>query len=415
MHDPRLGQGAPTEPGASPPLQVPAGPGALRPGPRRLWLLGACVAALGACPHPTPDLVDPSLPEQLEPVEAKTPEAVLEDAAGQLDPSARAKALALLIEQLGPAWDARGLGDPSPWVQRAAVSALIARGDAPAQEALARFVGDPSRDRIVRSLAAVWLPGEPAAAAIGGAWREAVQPWDRAPLALAALVNGDQEARAGLDAALQTGELPLDVELILEIGHTGDTELLPALAIAQTQVEPELRLAIAAARLLLGDATAEQPFRKALAAPNVEARLEALDTLSDVDRPATVSLLSRARAEGPELVTWYAELSLAARSGTDPDLFLRAARDADREVRQLAVRASRAAAVGGTANKKVAKAAHRVVLERLADPDLSVRLEAVAAARQLSLAEAEPLVSRLLSDGSQMLRIEAAGTLLALR
>lgn len=377
---------------------------------------GALLALLLAgCPHPQASTSVPALPEQLEAVPEQEPLAVLEAGAAVLDPTLRAAALGLLIGEAGPGWDARALGDPSPWVQRTAVRALLARGDPESQRQLERFATQPDRDPVVRSLAAVWMPSPAIAEATAEAWRQEQLPWRIAPLALAALVNGDPGARDGLSGALQTGELPLEIELILEIGHTGDTGLLPALELAQDRVEEELALAIAAARLLLGDPTAEQPFRKAVSDSDVERRLEALDLLVELDRPAATSLLTRARAEGPELVEWYAELALAARSGRDPELFTRAARDPDREVRQLAIRFSRLAATGGTSDRKVARAARRAVIDGLADPDISVQLEAVRAVRALHLPEAQPAVAALLGEDSQLLRIEAAGALLALR
>lgn len=367
------------------------------------------------CPHDWAPTIDPTLPERPESIPEQAPLEVLESGAAALDPALRARALELLISEVGPGWSARALGDPSPWVQRAAVRALIHRDDPESHSQLERFTGQPDRDLIVRSLAAVWMPSPGIARSIAGAWRREPEPWRRVPLALAALVNGEPDARDGLTEALQTGELPLEIELILELGHTGDTALLPSLEIAQGRVEEEIELAIAAARLLLGDAAAEQPFRRAVSGSDVERRLEALDYLVEIERPAATALLRRARSEGPELVSWYVDLALAARSGTDPELFSRAARDPDREVRQLAVRFSRLAAAGGTSNKKVAKAVRRGILEALTDPDTAVRIEAVRAARGLALLEAQPAVAALLADSSQQLRIEAAGTLLSLQ
>jgi len=171
---------------------------------------------------------------------------------------------------------------------------------------------------------------------------------------------------------------------------------------------------MAAARLMLGDASAEQPLRKALGDADEERRLEALDFLVGVDHPAALALLHKASASGPELVTWYADLALAARSGTDAELFEKAYATDDREVRELAVRfAGRAGATAGN-GRRASKTIERVVLEGLADPDAAVRTEAAKAAGDLRLSASSGALSTLLGDDVEPVRIEAAGALLEL-
>ncbi|MBX2796089.1 MAG: HEAT repeat domain-containing protein [Myxococcales bacterium] len=375
----------------------------------------ALPAVLSGCPKSTANTFDPALPEQSVEVSSASPVEVLEHNAGVLDPSARARAVALLVAaNHGPAFDARALGDPSPWVQRAAVEAMAARGDSDGAERLAEFTGRGDRDAFARALAAVRAPSPRAAAESAEAWQAEAAPWRRAPLALAALVNGDDAARTGLSDALATGELPLEADLMLEIGRCGDARLIPALQAAQEVVEEELDLAVAAARLMLGDPTAEQPFRKAVMGGDIERRLEALDYLVHIDAARTAPLLDRAMSQGPELVTAYARLVKAAQSGSDPAVFTKAAEDPDREVRELAVRFASRAAAGGTANKRVAKAVRDVIVDALADPSPGVRAEALVAVQRLAIPEAEPAVSQLLGDENLRVRIEAAGAALAL-
>jgi len=363
-----------------------------------------------ACHHAPPDGFDAQLPEHVEAVTGRSPLEVLEEGAAALDPTARARALAHLIAH-DAAYAPRALGDPSSWVQRAAVAAVGARGDSAAE--LLALVGRTSADPFVRALAALEA-GSAAAEPSRLAQADAAEPWQVAPLALAALVLGDETARDALSAALQTGELALEVDLFFEIGRTDDAALLPALEQAQRRVEAELVLPVATARMMLGDASAEQAFRKAVTGSDVEARLEALDYLTRLYTPEANALLRRARTQGPELVTWYANLALAARAGTDPELFGRALRDTDREVRVLAVRFSREAASGGPANRRVAKAARKAVLDALADRDSTVRIEALRAVAALDLPEARQVVEALVDDERPLVRIEAAGTVLQL-
>src|SRR5262249_36766982 len=143
------------------------------------------------------------------------------------------------------------------------------------------------------------------------------EAWRVAPLALAAVRLGDEGARATLNQALETGELALDLAFLDEIGSSHDASLLPALAKAHDRVGEEMVLPVASARLRLGDESAEQPLRKALGDSDEERRLEALDFVADLDLPAAETLLHRASEQGPELVTAYANLALAAQSGDD--------------------------------------------------------------------------------------------------
>ncbi len=363
---------------------------------------------LVACPKGRQATFDPNLPEHVDIVTAADPLEVLRSGADSADPTPRARALALLAAS-GPDWDDEGLSDASPWVQRAVIEAVADRGDGAGRSALEALATREDLDPIVRGLAAV--RGE--ASAPG--WQDAHEPWVVAPLALAAMAHGDDGAREALADALATGELPLEVELVLEVGRSGDPALLPALQRAQDRVEDELVLAVAAARLLLGDSTAEQVFRKAITDSDVERRLEALDYLVDIDAAAAEALLRKAAGQGPELVTWYAELALAARTGSDPDLFARALADADREVRVLGARFAGEAAAGGPANKKVVKAARKAIVDALADPDAPVRAEALRAVSRVGLEEARAAATALLGDEHQLVRIEAAGALLTLR
>lgn len=373
----------------------------------------AAALTLAGCPKGRSGAVDPTLPEQVVTVAADTPLVQLEAGAGSLDPGPRARALALLVANSGPEpWARRALLDPSGWVRRATIEELGRRSDPESRALLEGVAADRDADPYLRGLAAMRAPGPTSAKSMEEALTTEREAWRIAPLALAAVRLGDGAAQPALLSALSTGELPLDLEFMVEVGRSGDPAVAGALETAQGRAEEELVLPIASARLMLGDASGEQELRKALAEDDEERRLEALDYLVELDHPAATALLRRASALGPELVTWYADLALAARNGNDSELFAKAYADPDRELRALAVRfAGRAAAAGG---RRVDKSAAKVVVEALSDPDTAVRVEACHAAAALHLAEARPAAEQLLTDEVEIVRIEASGALLAL-
>lgn len=378
------------------------------------WVWVPLLAGVAGCPKGTPESVVDQLPEQVDAVGSTDPLAALSAGADSMDPGPRGRALALLITNVGPEpWGPRALLDPSDWVRRGAIEALGRRGDPVSRTLLEGVAADTRADPYLRGLAAMRAPGPASAGAITVALAAEHEAWRVAPLALAAVQLGDEAARAPLVASVASGELPLDLEFLLELGRSGEATLVGALEQAQERVEDEMVLPVASARLTLGDATAEQVFRKALAADDEEQRLEALDFLVEVDHPAATTLLRRASTDGPELVTWYADLALASREG-NPDVFARAYAEPDREVRALAVRFA-GRALAGSPVRRTGKIASEVVVEGMADVDTAVRIEACQAAARLRLAAADGPAERLLSNEVELVRIEAAATLLALR
>lgn len=373
----------------------------------------ALLALLG-CPKPS-DALDPALSDtpELPTAGSDDPLGVLEHLAGSEDPSSRARALSLLLTEGDAAkWGPIAMRDESDWVRRAAIEALAARNTPEGRALLEALAADPAADPYLRGLAAMRAPGEASATAIRSALAAEREAWRVAPLALAAVRLGDTEARETLDRALRSGQLPLEIEFFQEIGRTGDTALLPALTAAQATAEEELVFPIAAARLMLGDASGESALRTALDEPDEELKLEVLDYLVLVDHPASVALLRRASSSGPDLVTWYADLALAERTGTDSGVFEKAFASPDRELRALAVRFAGLAL--DTENKRTKRQALAVVSSGLADPDPAVRAESCRAVAASGLAEARPAAERLLQDDIDMVRVEASGAVLAL-
>ncbi len=335
---------------------------------------------------------------------------VLEAEVRGAEPGTRARAVSLLVEHVGSAWGAVAISDLSEWVQRQGVEALGAREDAESRALLLACAAARKTDPYVRGAAALHAGGDEAADIMREALRHETEGWRIAPLALALLRLGDEAARDPLAHALAAGELALEVEFVLAVGASGDALLLPALQAAETRVEPELVLPVAAARLMLGDAAGEQALRKAVSEGDLERQLEAIDYLARIDHPAADTLLRRATSGGPEIVTWYARLVLAVRAG-DMDPFGAAFDEEDPEVRALAAMVVRSSPRNADRNEK---SIGRGLGDLLDDADPSVRAEAARSAGALSQTELRAGVAALLDDRHPRVRIEAAGAMLAL-
>ncbi|MCB9684140.1 MAG: HEAT repeat domain-containing protein [Alphaproteobacteria bacterium] len=343
----------------------------------------------------------------------RDPGTVLEELSTGGTPTVRARAFALLIGHTEvDRWAAAGLQDESSWVQRATIEALVPPIGPETRERLLAVAQDGDADPWVRGAAATRAEGPEARVAMSAAWTSPTDPLTRLPSALAALELGDDQAHPFLVASLETGELPLDLQFLRELSARPDPAFAHALATAQPVVEWELQLQVAGARVRLGDPSAEQVLRRALADDDEERRAEAVDVLADLDDPVAVTLLRRAVSQGPDFVAAYAEVALAGRGVLDASTFTEVSELDDFELRQLAVRhAGRAARLE---DAKSARKAVDVVLAGLEDRDGSVRAEAARASGELRLQDAAPRLRQLLDDDRDAVRVEAAGALLAL-
>jgi hypothetical protein len=386
-----------------------------------LWLaLVGCVPKQGMA-------VDPTLPDGERVIEARPPLEVLEQAAANLDPTPRARALGLLIavsaEPAGGGWGPRALADSDAWVQRKAVDALAAR--LPEKESAALLASYAARtdslvDPYVRSTAALelmraGLADQALRDAMSAGWRAEKAAWRRAPLALAAASLGDAEAVEPLGAAIAKGDVALEVDFVIDLGRSGLTALVPSLRDGSEWVEEELRLPYAVARVALGDPTGEGVLRKALADADEEVTLEALDYLTRMHDPASTALIERVRDPDQELARWYADLALAARGKGSLDLFERGVVDLDRDVRALSVRFSVEAASDpvGSSGRRAQRVARRVVKKALTDPDPEVRTLALQAIAVVG-AEGDSAIAEGLTDDDLGIRVETAGAMLLL-
>jgi len=376
------------------------------------------LAALALACAPKSTLPEPpALPPQAVAKATATPAQILEEAAGSEDPTLRGHALAHLVTldppPGAPDWAQRGLWDPEPWVEDQVVAALAGRLHEPESvKVLADFVHRDDLDPYVRATAALALRGKGPPAVgktLSAAWRAEPALWKRAPLALAALEWGDRDAAKPLEEALARGAVAFEVDFLVQIGNSGHPELVPALAKGTEVAEPELRMAYAAARVGLGDASASSELKHALGSDDPDESLAVLDYLVRLHGTPVLDLLHHARGESGA-VHWYATLALIGRGEGDATALLAAMAEPDREVRELAMRFA-ADLAGKTLSRKEDKAVRAAVKKGLTDEDPTVRLTAADAVSALGVRDETPWLKALLADDYPGVRVAAAAAL----
>lgn len=379
------------------------------------------VLALGCSARKT-TVLDLDIPERKTTVEGAAPSQILTAAMNDEEPGHRARALQILIGRAPsselPALATRALWDPEPWVQRVSVQALILRlPDPQVRESLLGFVlrTDELADPHARATAAVALnpAADPTIArAIHDGWRAERAPWRQAPLQLVAAQLGDADALTALAETLAEGEIGLEPDFLLAIGRSGLPALIEPLTQATPWVEPDIRLSVLTARLLLGDPQAERELRTTLTGGEEIAVLEALDFLTRIDHPAAHELIGKVKASTP-LAQSYAAMALRAR-GDGPDRRFDEAMDrGDAETRELAVRFAGEALDRQDLARKAQKVALRVIDQGLTDPTHAVRLAALRSATADRFADTLDKIRPLLTDELTDVRIEAARVLIA--
>lgn len=284
---------------------------------------------------------------------------------------------------------ARGLGDPSPWVQRAAVTALCAREDFAALRPFAEGTwGDP----YARGAAADCVP-----APVATLWASA-EPWGVAPLALAPARAGDATALAALTERLAAGDISFDPGFSLALARSGLTALRPALVAGQERIEEELALDWYAIRAALGDETALPPLRAALCSDNLDDAHQIVDFLAAVASPQGEALLRCAAKRAQPEVATRARLITANPSRAR----LMAALEEDAvEVRLQAVRA---------ADALPPRQRREVIRFALGDFSVEVRLEALDALARLGVEGEEAGLTQMTAE--DLLEVQVAAAIL---
>jgi HEAT repeat protein len=348
-----------------------------------------------------------------------SPRAVLAEGAEALDVGVRLQALGQLVRHSeqpgGGQWSPRALMDPSPYVQRRGVEALRQRLPEPeSSEQLVQVVGRPGVEPYTRGLAgrALATQGDTRALpALQDALAASEQDWERAPLALAAAMMGDEQALLPLRVALERGDFPLEVEFFLACGTSGLDGLAEALAQGSARLEEDLVLPAAASLIRLGSSDGETLFREALASDDPELRLQAIDFLADVEGDTATDLIRRARMLGPAPVSRYAEMALVSRGQESAKPAMELSRSLDREDRKQAVWA-----LGGylaaTDSPRHETAVRESLRASLADVELMVVHEAIRSLGRVGLPADVPALEELMQQEFVAVRVAAAGAVL---
>lgn len=352
---------------------------------------------------------------------------LLESSAGDLDEAVRAEALGALVlastEPAGGPWAPRGLYDPSPWVQRAAVDALAARpADPAAVDLLSATAARPDLDPYVRCAAGAALRGrapEGLLATVQAAEEQAGAPWKAAPCALAAAQLGDEAAIARLGAILREGDLPLDIRFLDDVGRSGFAALVEPLTEAAELVEDALLPAVGAALLRLGSPRGEAVLKSGLSARAPQAQLESLDFLSGIQNAESTAALRRAAASTTGVAHTYAQLILVGRGEASLGVATEAAGSSNREIRAMALRHlgravghARLTAADAKPTRKLERAALELFSQGATDFDDPVREAAAEALGALPRDAATTPLEGLLQDENARVQVAAAVSLL---
>lgn len=328
--------------------------------------------------------------------------AKVEEAAGALDPSLRARGLALRVTGADPQpWIARGLYDPDAYVQMSVIDAL------PSDLAAAPI--DPwlrtARDPFARAAGAVVVGDKatPETVAALGEALAAAESWSRPPLALAATAVGVEGAESVLAAELAKGEIPLEVRFVRDLSRVGHEELLlTALGEGWRKIEPELAPEWAAVELALGRPA---HARSLMHAPDEDQRLAMLDALWALPSPEAKGVLTGLPAAS-DFVRDYARCLTVAHHDAPVRKLVKVATSEQEEVRALAMTcAGRVPADRGGA------LVSKILAVGLADESARVQIAAARASQERPDASLVPFLRVLAALEDPALSLEAAAAL----
>ncbi len=374
------------------------------------WVIFA--ALLSGCPKQA--TFDLSIPDAPSVISAQPADQVLVDASQGSGPSIRSRAIALGIavhEADRATWAGRGSYDPDGWVQSQTVDAMAPYAEEPAMRGvLAQLATRDSADAYARSHAAVVLAqtggDDTVRDALSAAVTQSRDPWNRSALALGAMALGDTTHTGSLTDAVARGDIALELTFIQDLGHTGNPSVLEALVAASDRVEEELVLAVAAARMLLGDDAGRSLLITATNDDDPLVQLAVIDTVLDI--PGNKPVLKAAMRSRDAIAGEYAALAWDAVRDRVSDRFPRALESDDPELRLAALDL-----LGRTSSNP--DLARDLARRALLDDVPRVRAAAARRLGELGLQAAAGDTERLqvlLSDEDILVRVEAAGALL---
>ena len=290
-----------------------------------LWAL----FLLPACTPKT--ILPPVAPDALgQAVEGGDHWGILEQASTLVDTSIRQRALYLLVRFLPTpvaALVTRGLGDPSPYVQRRCVRALSARQNDPAAlDHLKKHALTSNRDPYSRGLAALTIAKTKDNSILPElleALKDSSHHSRRAPIAFAAHAMGDPEAGTWLEAALKKGDFPLEIDFFSILGTQPTPKLADALQTGLPFLEEELHLPIAISLMDIQHPKGERLFLEALQDEDIERQHEALDFLRLSTAPQRIKLIERATRSRNASTQIHAHMVLGEPPRNGPQAYLR--------------------------------------------------------------------------------------------
>ncbi len=393
----------------------------LRRGVAPGWLAVSLLAlfSLGCAARRGPPVVfrppDPSVRAGIDGEAAE----LLQSMAADVDGPTRAAALEVLVrvssEPGGGSHGVAAIWDPEPWVQRAAVRALGARGAEPlAVERLGQLAARREVDTYVRCGAALLLTGPlPAAVAdsVHAGWTSAPL-WKGLPCAVVDAVHGTPGALEQVQAAMEEGALALDSDFVRSLG-TVDLDGLDAAMVRGLETADELiRPALTHALLLRGHPAGLARLRDQLSDADPQVRMEAVVLLATVDGDATTQLLDKAASNDSSPEGHVAALVVAARRGASFKVFEEAFASDNRDVRRQAVVYATEHVLRAELQdqRSSRKRLERLLADALVDPDPPMRVEALAQVGRARVHSLQLVVAALLADSEaeDVVRIAAA-------
>lgn len=363
------------------------------------------------CP---PKGVGPEVAASASALAEAEPEArkVLEESASDLDISVRRRALASLIAAepapAGGPWLSRARFDPSEYVRRAAVDALVERSpEAESRAALRVWVADAELDPWTRGAAAVALARWPESAASDregiSAAAAAVTGNRAAALLLAAAMGGDAAAQARLEKILASGQISSELWFLRALGASG-VHLGP---IATDQVEPEILALVVVALYELQPAT--RPAVLTLLAQDEDTALEVLEALSTSTVSADDPVFSAPCAGVGALVSPVVRF---ARGGRDLAAVLSALDSDDVDLRAFAAAAA-AARLRAEPEVSGADRLRAALRSHLPDAGPTLQLAILPGLARSTAPNDRAVVRALLGDEGPLIRVTAAAALTA--
>ena len=331
-------------------------------------------------------------------------------------------------EASGGEYTQRFLLDPSPYVQRAALDALLERlqtgEDA---EALPLLIDNLNRTdfdaytwgHLAHSL--VGFVGGENIDLISTRWESESESYLIMPLAMAAAEVGNTSALVALEASLTAADIPLELMFFDDCGESG----LPISATIMDsfeRFEQVLHIPAVVCALELGEEDAESTLREIIRSEvNPEQALEVLDFVveanSSAGEGAPYRLLSDASSSPNTLVSTYGLGALLLFDEGDLESVVGSVSSVDRDARVIALTSLTRwwDSLGHTSTRRQRVSYHEALVEALSDPNIAVVLAAIDAIGHFAFPDDVALIEPLLQSDDSMVRIRAASALLRLR